>query len=519
MIRSRQQLAAIHAALRARGFVFDTHARKIIFNPKNTPRRVEAALNRLGIQMPTVEGGATPPARVQKRGPGPLTREAKAKFDAIAKKNKQHQIRQQREQREMAARQEARATRDRERMVEDQPVRRGIVDARVLDAMRKVDQEYLAKVNAQRPPTPPLAKPKTPQEAIRDALKPMVAESKAGPPPRVANPEEKAEGEATQFERVRAAMQETILAAEKRAAPKKPVTPQEAIRDALKPIVAESEAKKEASQPKSPAITPRPPRFEGDEVNVLPEMQDLGTTKFEVQADTKKILGGGIMESLFTHIDGDGNGILKPARGERRVSKDIPVGTYYKREAASYVIAKILGMDDLVLPTAVTQHKNGPAVIRPIAFEGNGKNAYKDSAVYDELVADRATHSRVAMFDVMIGNIDRHKGNLVGVAGQNQWKLIDNGLILPESGRGPRVGFDAHVGVIRSDDAIPKELKQHVISKTKDVIESLIAMGFNKKVTLGVLSRIEHIVHSGSWNDLFRKINNENNEWAIKHGF
>lgn len=34
--------------------------------------------------------------------------------------------------------QEARAARDRERMVEDQLVRRGIVDARVLDAMRKV---------------------------------------------------------------------------------------------------------------------------------------------------------------------------------------------------------------------------------------------------------------------------------------------------------------------------------------------------------------------------------------------
>jgi len=134
-------------------------------------------------------------------------------------------------------------------------------------------------------------------------------------------------------------------------------------------------------------------------------------------------LGGGINESELVHIEGDGDGIYKPARGEKVAGpyRDA-FGTepeFYKREVAASIVNDELGFQ-LVPRTVIKDGPKGRGSVQEFAegAEDWPKAAGKGIATKD--LVD------INVYDAVIGNVDRHMGNVMIKPG-GRLVAIDNG--------------------------------------------------------------------------------------------
>ncbi len=150
-----------------------------------------------------------------------------------------------------------------------------------------------------------------------------------------------------------------------------------------------------------------------------------------------KKFDGGANETVKIQIKDDGNGILKPAKGEYDgLRSGIKTGSYYVREAAAYSVAKIVGMDDMVPETYIRKDpKYGKASVQQWIEHADNGRFYDVSDVDDDSIA------RAAIFDFVLGNTDRYSLNWLQLPEFNdegrplldvphKLFLIDNGLIL-----------------------------------------------------------------------------------------
>ncbi len=118
-----------------------------------------------------------------------------------------------------------------------------------------------------------------------------------------------------------------------------------------------------------------------------------------------------------------GDGILavyKPARGESPLW-DFPSGTLYKREVASYLLAKQLGWPRVP-----------PTVVRERAPHGVGAlqlfiDAQRDKHYLASGGRPALTWFEIALFDVIVNNADRKSGHCLTDAEGRVWG-IDHGL-------------------------------------------------------------------------------------------
>lgn len=164
----------------------------------------------------------------------------------------------------------------------------------------------------------------------------------------------------------------------------------------------------------------------------------------------------GIFQKSVVHIEGDGFGVLKSdgidkgGFGEDEIA-GLRRGFAY-REVAAYQISEVLGLgivpktEAQVVPTAPVEPKHGSfhslqTFVGPNAVMGGEMDA---GEVYDHL-ADKEEVSRMLMFDVVIGNPDRHAQNWMVTGSDIQGSrpegkvhvhAIDNGLAMVEDTTG-----------------------------------------------------------------------------------
>lgn len=151
-------------------------------------------------------------------------------------------------------------------------------------------------------------------------------------------------------------------------------------------------------------------------------------------------LGGGVSGAyVVTFEDGSKAVFKKPTTQDLRPT--IPVGTDHLREAAAYEVAKIVGMQDMVPATTLRavafSHQNEydakPVTVKAVgslqAWVPQAKTAqwHNDTKIIHDGLRD---WKRAAVFDFMIGNMDRHGGNWMVKEG-GKLALIDHGLSFP----------------------------------------------------------------------------------------
>ncbi len=119
--------------------------------------------------------------------------------------------------------------------------------------------------------------------------------------------------------------------------------------------------------------------------------------------------------------------VFKPKAGEIDDAREgVPDDTFYKREAAASLVADILGFGDLVPQTT----------IRKVDGRIGSAQQYVPDAIPAEETDDPRGYgspqasARAAVFDYIIGQMDRHSGNWLVTP---DWKivLIDNGFSFP----------------------------------------------------------------------------------------
>lgn len=130
---------------------------------------------------------------------------------------------------------------------------------------------------------------------------------------------------------------------------------------------------------------------------------------------------------------------------DRSIYPAVPKGTDPQREVAAYEVAKLVGMKDLVPSTILRELSfeayhaargsgprmeqiNGLGSLQAWVKDASTAERHNENARYDG-VQDR---KRIAVFDFMIGNMDRHTGNwMVRDDKAGKLALIDNGAAFP----------------------------------------------------------------------------------------
>jgi hypothetical protein len=132
-------------------------------------------------------------------------------------------------------------------------------------------------------------------------------------------------------------------------------------------------------------------------------------------------------QTFVATLNDGSKAVWKPVTGEHPgLRSNIKVGTSYKREAAAAKVAEHLGVSDL-MPATVEYTHNGvrgslQAFAAPSKGLGSGVPAF-----------DRDTSERMRVFDFVVGNTDRHQGNVLqrDRKGTSVPVMIDHGLCFP----------------------------------------------------------------------------------------
>lgn len=179
---------------------------------------------------------------------------------------------------------------------------------------------------------------------------------------------------------------------------------------------------------KRPGSSAQPPEEKFSSYTIDPSDPEAAKLSSGHIVDIHRTDMSGVNSSYIVTMDNGEKGILKPANGEDPNLRDgVPKYEQYKREAAAYEAAKVLGFQDLVPPTVlIHDEKRGPSSLQK--FVPNAKVALR--AGYKRKYDGENDLKRAAAFDYIIGNMDRHEGNWM-VTDDDKLQLIDNGLSFP----------------------------------------------------------------------------------------
>ncbi len=227
------------------------------------------------------------------------------------------------------------------------------------------------------------------------------------------------------------------------------------------------------------------------------------TTKLEEQIGKSAIgktrnLGGGINETKMAHVRGDGDVVLKPQSGlvDRTIRTGIRPGGDLAREVSAFRVDGHLGRIGRVPETiARTDTPLGESMVQ--AFIG-------DSQTLAEI---RATAGRIgsvedfSLFDAVIGNLDRHAGNVL-IDNQGRQIMIDHGLAFPERVRLTqfdgnffymnRVGTTGGGDITLSSEHL--RLLRGFQSKRKFVTEELAGLGLEDDAIEAMWDRVAWMI-------------------------
>lgn len=198
-------------------------------------------------------------------------------------------------------------------------------------------------------------------------------------------------------------------------------------REKAKGIVAKAKerasaivARAKPALPKQVSPKPRPAPSES-----TPGIKGLAA----ISSTTK--LGGGVNKTFVAHLQDGSKAVWKPSKGESKTDVDgIPRGTQHTRDAATYNLAKVIGVQDVVPETVVTKHGGQEGSLQRWIEGQNVASHHGD--------VDRDSAEKIRLLDFVAGNSDRHGKNMI-VGSDGRASAIDNGLSFPEVPTGPQV--------------------------------------------------------------------------------
>ncbi len=170
----------------------------------------------------------------------------------------------------------------------------------------------------------------------------------------------------------------------------------------------------------------------------------LQSNKFE---KSNTLLGGNIGGACLVKIEGNGNGVLKP---HTRFTEEEQI-QYANQERAAYLISQFIGFDFVPL-TVVKRLKNekNSSVIASL------QEFVEDASVAAEVDLSEVPQEelvKLAIFDVLILNDDRHPGNFL---------IKDNNIYAIDHGN----AFDSNcigIGMIRFSRYLKTEIHNTII--------------------------------------------------------
>ena len=217
-------------------------------------------------------------------------------------------------------------------------------------------------------------------------------------------------------------------------------------------------------------------------------------------------LGGGVNDVRLVKFSDGTPGIWKPQDKEADAMRaNIRPGKETEREVAAWEVAKIVGMDDLTTP----------AVIRTIGGERGALLQFNSGKIAAQvsyyLKYDGAKDAaRIAVFDYVIGNEDRHSGNWM-VKSDKSLKLIDHGLTFPDKGEAVfpvgRTRFanaSATNYLDRSLTKTPSDYADDYKEALPRIQKALSSLGLQKAFS-GVQERVNSLAGMQKWTALAAK--------------
>ncbi|MBC6458962.1 hypothetical protein [Actinomadura sp. HBU206391] len=127
------------------------------------------------------------------------------------------------------------------------------------------------------------------------------------------------------------------------------------------------------------------------------------------------------------HFKDDSDAVYKPQVSETSADrKSIPKGGLAYREVAAYRLSELLGWD-LVPTTTLWSGPKGIGSLQDFVDKTDGSFLPHSYTRLDQ--------DRMAAFDYIIGNTDRHRGNYLTVL-DGRIKAVDHGLSFPEDSQG-----------------------------------------------------------------------------------
>jgi len=167
---------------------------------------------------------------------------------------------------------------------------------------------------------------------------------------------------------------------------------------------------------------------------------------------------------------------------------DIPQGTYHVREALAYDISEALGWH-LVPPTTVKEDEFGDLGSIQLWQEGD---------IRDVSEAKEEEKWRMALFDLIIGNEDRHFHNFL-IKDDGGVIAIDNGLALPDSAAPGcyRSEFGRHLYRHKDRAKIPKQYLEEVRKADWGAITNHVKKNLGFKAAKYMGERVAYLLETG----------------------
>jgi len=145
----------------------------------------------------------------------------------------------------------------------------------------------------------------------------------------------------------------------------------------------------------------------------------------------KRPVKGGSNSNYLVTLSNGASALWTPSAQEKSSKEarpNIPEGTQAKREEAAFLVDRRLGHFARVPPAVSSGLEGRPGSLKLLVSEAGGESSEKPGEFSD------ADHRRIALFDHVIGNLDRHTGNFL-VDGQKRPIPIDHGLSFPVQNR------------------------------------------------------------------------------------
>jgi SPP1 gp7 family putative phage head morphogenesis protein len=187
----------------------------------------------------------------------------------------------------------------------------------------------------------------------------------------------------------------------------------------LKEILGPDEAKLYYRQPK-----PKPPKAPKARKGAVKE-SPVEKTLQSAPLTSSEAMDGGSQGAQHVRLRDDGDGVLKPvSKADPALARHPSIPPYHdpERDRAGYLVAREMGVD-----TPVT-------VVRDEAWHDLGMSSlqeFRDFSKYWEGAVTDAELRRMRLLDIVIGNLDRHGGNL-GVTPEGTLIVFDHGFTFPK---------------------------------------------------------------------------------------